>query len=475
MRFFFVAYCFGDLDGEAQIGVYKRGLRLAMELRGQGHEVVFFCTGRQAYHDDLTAAAEEQLTFVDIPFTVADFEEASRIRARFLEEISRIAPDVIVIGEAPLAGTLLETTLAGVESGVPVAVIDNAYNAVFVEYFCREIGPMMDGIVLTGPSSHHMVGGPRHLCQVPPFIEASAYSARASIDRGGLAPERLMTVLGYDEKVQGLGQSLMAALSDADFLFVTPEAAACEEALSHAPTGRNVRARCLAPPADRELFGILQLSRLAVVKYGFMQVTECLALGTPAVVVYHHSARWLDELPDVGKRFTWVTRRSEADRRTIAAAKRFLAQDPAAMAAVHDGTWDAAGRASAFLTSMARSPRTGAREEAAVLGITHERLVHALRSARPVEDVELTSWRAVRARATADHILYIVVVLFRADGQDASDRLWARIYPSTSAALHDYEATQQTETWRQVRYFAPRERIMLEAAVGEARLPQLNP
>lgn len=77
-RFFFVTYCFGDYQGQSLIGVYKRGLRIALELADRGHEVVFFCTGREAFSDDLTRQAEQRLTFVDIPFEVAAFEEAAR-------------------------------------------------------------------------------------------------------------------------------------------------------------------------------------------------------------------------------------------------------------------------------------------------------------------------------------------------------------------------------------------------------------
>ena len=111
MRYLFVTYCFGSHQGQTLIGVYKRGLRVAMELARLGHEISFFCTGREGYSDELTQEAQQTLTFVDIPFVVASFDEVQENRRRFLETIEAIAPDVVVIGEAPLAGSMLESTL----------------------------------------------------------------------------------------------------------------------------------------------------------------------------------------------------------------------------------------------------------------------------------------------------------------------------------------------------------------------------
>ena len=74
LKYLFVTYCFGSFQGQTLIGVYKRGLRVAMALRERGHEITFFCTGREGYQDALTRAAETRLTFVDIPFSVAAFE-----------------------------------------------------------------------------------------------------------------------------------------------------------------------------------------------------------------------------------------------------------------------------------------------------------------------------------------------------------------------------------------------------------------
>jgi hypothetical protein len=57
--------------GQALIGCYKRGLRIAMEFVARGHDVFVFCTGRQFYHDELTRRAEAVVQFVEFPFSTA--------------------------------------------------------------------------------------------------------------------------------------------------------------------------------------------------------------------------------------------------------------------------------------------------------------------------------------------------------------------------------------------------------------------
>ena len=168
LRVLFVTYCFGNAQGQALIGVYKRGLRVALELSGRGHEIAFFCPGRENFHDDITARAEAQMQFVDIPFDEPNAEQADASHRAFREAVAALRPDVVVVGEAPLSGPLLEATLCAVELGVPLVLLDNAYQPGLVDLFCRVHGPVADGIILTGPSSFHSPDAPAYLAQVPP-------------------------------------------------------------------------------------------------------------------------------------------------------------------------------------------------------------------------------------------------------------------------------------------------------------------
>jgi len=64
VRILFVAYCMiNNENGDSLIGVYKRSLRIAMEMVRRGHEVWMFCTGRQDYRDELTTQAQGESIF----------------------------------------------------------------------------------------------------------------------------------------------------------------------------------------------------------------------------------------------------------------------------------------------------------------------------------------------------------------------------------------------------------------------------
>jgi len=474
-KFFFVTYCFGDYQGQSLIGVYKRGLRVALELANRGHEIVFFCTGREAFQDDLTRHAERTFTFIDIPFEVAAFEDAARGRRRFLQEITAIDPDIIVVGEAPLSGAMLETALCGVELGIPVAILDNAYNPAMVEAFLQQVGTIADGCVLTGPSSHHLPDSPPHVRQVPPLVDADPHAARALVEDLGLQPDRLVTVLGYDAKVQQVGLALARSLIDvgAQMVFVSRDSDPRKAVLERVGGDGEVAARGIGIQEEHVLFGLLALSRLAIVKYGFMQVTECLSLHTPVVAVYHEGPTWLDFLPEVGRRFAYVTRRADADQTTVATAIRFFQQPSSQMQEVHDGRWDAKAQAADFLEALPHEPRTVPLPQ--TLGMPAERVLAALRRIHRKGDIELRTMRAMRLRETPGYDLYVLTIGFDHDGEQAAERLWIRRYRSRGLARRDRIAAATTQRWRRLLSYSAPDRLMIESALGEAVLPVLNP
>ena len=479
MKFLFVTYCFGSHEGQTLIGVYKRGLRVAMELDRLGHEIYFSCTGREGYSDELTQAAEKTLTFVDIPFVVASFDEVRENRRHFLETMKEISPDVVVIGEAPLAGSMLESTLCAFELRVPIVFLDNAYNPLFVENFSSMFGPMADGIVLTGPSSHHMLEPPAHLCQVPPFIRSDLRSARRILrDELGLRGDRLVTVLAYDEKVERLALSLARELRDTEteFLFCARDPDGCAGRLASLPQRLRRRVRVTPQPADSVLFGFLQVSRLAIVKYGFMQVSECLAIRTPVVAVFHEGPKWLDALPEVSRRLAFVTDNSEADAAVVEAARELLATAPRELAAIHDGSFDATVRAALFLEQLPKTPRAGTEAESIALGFTRPRLRKALVAKFAAPDLRLRTWRSFRLRVTPEYELFMVVAQVRVNRRWESARLWARRYPDARKARGAYaEARAGQNGDLHTLYYSARSRTLFADDFGEAELPVLNP
>lgn len=473
MKVLFVTYCFGNLEGQALIGVYKRALRVALELHRRGHEVYFSCTGREQYRDSTTAVAEQCMNFVEIPHQFSAFETADENRRVFLAATAGIAPDLIVIGEAPLSGTLLQAALTGGELGIPVVILDNAYAPSLVKDFCRLYGPMADGIILTGPQTFLMDDSPGYLCQVPPYIETAPQAVRALFEELDLKGDRLVAVLAYDVKVEQLGVSLLGAgaLPEAELLFITRDKQRCRQRLSNLPEGAGAQARVIDIPPDPVLFGCLELARLAIIKYGFMQTSECLALRTPSILVYYEGPKWTEFLPRNCESFLHVTERSEADAATIAASHRLLQIDLDRMDGLHNGRRGAAIESADFLENLPRTPRRDAWRECLRLGFTEEAILQSLKTQHPKRELSVFKLRASCLRNLKDYQVYSLLCGYYLDGERQHERWWGRLYSSRKAAKTDFR--EAVDAGRHVLYFSDRKRIMIEFDVGEELLPRL--
>jgi hypothetical protein len=477
MRYLFIAYCMAASQGQVQIGAYKRGLRVALELESRGHEVSFFCTGRHNYHDPVTDLAERKLHFVEFPFLPAIGEGARHNRLSFLRELRALSPDAVLISDAPMAGTLLETTLCAVELEIPTVCLDNAYEASLVDAFCWRHGSLFDGMILSGPSALHGPSSYPALIQVPPFIEPALPEAQAFVrDTLGLTGQRLIVVLAYDQKVQRLGLSLLERLDrpEVEVLFVGPADEALNARLAEMPAALSSRARVIATPEDGLLFGLFQLARCAVTKCGYMQVTECLSLHTPVVGVYYPGYYSFEHLPRALRQFTHAAIQPEADESTLAAARRFLEMDPDELNAVHTGRWGAAASAASFVENLPRSPRAGTQAETARLGWTASRLSAALRRLEPGGQPEILFVRSAILRTFPDHELYIVVCVYRVGQERRCARLWCRLFRSSLAALAEARRAQQPASNRRLLHVAPLSRRVIELDMGEESLASIK-
>ena len=472
MRFLFCTYCIELSKGQLQIGVYKRGLRVALELSARGHEIDFYCTGHENFHDELTARAKSRMRFINPPFRQAAYEGAAENRAAFLDLLGSLRTDVVVIGEAPMAGPMLEMTLCAVEAKIPVVVLDNAYHPKYLDTFCERHGAMVDGIVLNGPSAVHGVTKYRYVTHVPPYIDASVPEARALLQAEiGVTTERLMLVLGYDPNVEQLGLSLARQLEDPDLVtvVVSPDPAATQRrADAVAAPGHRIRA--IAPTTDQVLFGLLEIARCAVTKCGYMQVTESLSVGTPVVTLYYPGFFSLSALPEVMQSFAHATTSADADPAAVAAARRFLHTDPDALRAVHEGGLGAAGRAAEFLERMPRTPRTDATEDSAAVGFTPRRIRVALRALAPRSAPIVHEVRATSLRNFQDHTIYLVACRYSVGGETRFVRLWGRLFTSAGALIAE---TRRDAVGRRILYVSGRERLMLELDLGEEVLPSI--
>ena len=472
MRVLFIAYCMGTDRGPAQIGVYKRGLRIGLELAARGHEVVVYCTGRHNFTDPLTVEAEARIRFVEFPFVDPPRDGAvARNRASFLAELAALRPDVVVIGEAPLAGTLLETTLSAVESRIPTVLLDNAYHPALVDAFWQRHGSMFDAVVLSGPSALHGACASPYLWQVPPYVDVSLDRARAVLAEAGLADRRLVVVLAYDDNVASLGLSLLRQLDEPGLgaLVLTPDVAAVSDRIAALPPEVAAHVRALAPPPDPVLFGLLALARCAVTKGGFMQLTETLSLHTPVVAFWYELDYSAAQLPEVLRRFTHPTLRAEADPETLAAARAFLRLDRG-WTAVHDGEFGAAAKAADVIEALPRSPRPDASADAARLGFTERRMRRALRRLAPGSVPVVHQTRAGHLRTMADHELYTVLCEATLGGERRFVRLWGRVFRVPGRPAEARAST--ADPARRILY--TRGQVMIEVDLGEGFLPTVK-
>jgi hypothetical protein len=477
VRVLFVAYCFGGDRGQTLIGVYKRALRVAMELCDRGHEVFVFCSGRDGYQDDLTRAAETRVRFVDLGLEEEPSWADPRVRAGLLEEMSGLELDMVIIGEAPVTGVLLEATLCATELRLPAVLLDNAYDRVGVYRTCMQYGAMVDAMVLTGTSSQHahLPSPPPWLCQVPPYIESSTESARRLIAELGLTGDQLVAVLAYDQKVQDLALSLLARLdgspdrADTEYLFMVRRPDGAPELLDTLPESLRARVRVVPIPPDPVLFGVVQLARVAIVKYGYMQVTECLALRTPVVARFHEGNTWVDRIPTRCQRFVHVTQ--EADGPTADAVARFLRVRPDEMADIHNGELGAAATTARFLEQLPRSPRPEISERSAWLGFREERVRRALAEELRTESLQLDTARAMFLREVPDGELYGLLCRCTVDGAERSVRLWGRLYGHPGAVERELVTVAGSD--RRILFARPEDRILIEADLGQQLLPAL--
>jgi len=351
-------------NGDSLIGVYKRALRIGMEMARRGHDVWMFCPGREHYHDELTDQAESYIHYLDMPLKVL-FCPSAEVKSRYFRmAIRRLRLDLVVVGEEPNDGTLRDTTLCAMNLGIRLVVLDNAYSPSMARMFVDSNAPTFDGIVLTGPSSLQLRKPPEYYCAAPPYIEGSSAEAQTLLDQSGLLPTRLITVLGYERKAQQLAIALLPKLVEhgCAAIFLVPDPQESRERVSALPREVAQQILVLPTPSENLLFGCLQLSNLVIGKCGFMQVSESLALGTPFLGITYRGCFSLKLLPKPVRRFVHAAERVRVDAATVDAAVRLIHISHDEIRRIHDGKFGARSIVADFLERLPPGRRNGTRE-----------------------------------------------------------------------------------------------------------------
>jgi hypothetical protein len=329
----------------------------------------------------------------------------------------------------------------------------------------------VDGVVLTGPTCTHAPDPSPQLAQVAPLVSGDRRGADRLLRSTGLSTGRIAVVLGYDARTELLGFSLVERLRDPDvgFVFVTRRAAEARRRAAGLPSDVRARVRILDLLSDELLFGVIELADLAVVKYGFMQVTESLALRTPVICAFHEGATWVDLLPDVCASFVHVCDGESADASTVEAATRFLRVDRDELRAIHDGGFDAVAEAADFLERLPRARRSDAWQP--VDGHLPAADVHAAVRAILGRGATAPLVRSMRIRSSPALELHALVCRSSVDGSERVVRLWARRYPSPLLLVG--AIVRAVLARRRLLAVSPRRGVLIEPDRGHALLPPL--
>jgi hypothetical protein len=133
-------------------------------------------------------------------------------------------------------------------------------------------------------------------------------------------------------------------------------------------------------------------------KLGFMQVSECLALGTPSLGIQYRGCFPLWFLSEPASRFVHGTPCVGRDDFPAAAAVRLLHTSPEEMSGVHDGHFGARLIAADFVERLPALPRTETMLECAQNGYPPDLLARAVSARHSQMPVEIGAIRGTRLR-----------------------------------------------------------------------------
>ena len=310
-RLFFVTYAVAGPRG--LIGVYKRCVRLIAALHHEPCDVMLLNFGA-APDDPLirrVVRTVPQPMFRD-PHEDPEWMRDSRGRDdlepvnrrfwkdEFLRLLGLARPDVIVLGECPLAGHMALASSAARRLGVPQICVDNYYGTESVSRF-QLLHPFVDRWLLIGLAETHGYGFVGSAAAVVPPLLGRDVNATRNGERG-------IIVLGYDVAVARLGIDVAQRLGR-----TRETTSVLSDAVRQAlPEIDGVGASVVSPPDDDELRRLLASAAIVVCKNGYQQISEALSFGAvPLCVSVPGGLNW-KLLPAYLKRFVVYVGESES-------------------------------------------------------------------------------------------------------------------------------------------------------------------
>jgi hypothetical protein len=295
-------------------------------------------------------------------------------------------------------------------------------------------------------------------------------------DLFGQLPDRLVTVLAYDMNVARMATSLFQELSDPSIslVYIGSDIEKIQELREGLPAHVRAQSRVIRPPAEPALFGLIKLSKFAVTKCAYMQVTECLSLRTPVIGYYYPGYFALNFLPNEVTRFVYATDRLDSNREMVAVAKNYLNIKPDELLSVHNGDLSGLSKAADFLEDLPRLRQQEKTMNAAQLGFSKKRMKAALRRLDHTLDgqIEVLRVRSTRLRLLKNwHSIYSVLCDYTVGGEQRCARLWGHTFPTFIQAILETKTLIYGKSRRQFLFFSPLSRILIERDMGIDILP----
>lgn len=186
-----------------------------------------------------------------------------------------IRPDVVVLGEGPGNGKMLELSHAALQAGIPQVCVENYYGPGQPQHYKKE-NPWLDRWLLLGLPLDATYGRIAPYAElVPPLLPVANGSGDTDIAD--------VTILGYDSTVARLGIELLHKLPPHTSARLIYSDALKKHLVEFREATRDLALNFVEPPSEQQLRRYLSTSRAVVCKSGFQQMVECLAAGTPAI------------------------------------------------------------------------------------------------------------------------------------------------------------------------------------------------
>lgn len=308
-RALLVTYTFGN---PIVSGVFFRAIRLANELSVRGWRSVIFNFG-PLVSDPKVESLRSRIELRN------DVETSCVWKA--LRQFREAEPDVVIFGEAPFAGAMKLLWGAAAMLGKPFILLEQYYDLGTPGRFD------VDLMLLYGLKCfRELHANPRRRWMiVSPFIgEVTPEPELPAPPPPGASPRVL--ILGGEAIVRQEGIQIAAGLSEESPQVVTlsgdPSTVAREMAAAGIPSTHAV---ALPLQSDATLFGLLQSSAAAIMANGFMQMTEALALGCPAVLIDRGIGMWSNQVDEVFQPYVSFGCEKDEQRETL---RRWLRESP---------------------------------------------------------------------------------------------------------------------------------------------------